>query len=207
MEASAADKKKREEKLNTKTMALIGVMTAIICIMGPLSLPIGPVPLSLGTLAIYFTVYVLGMKKGVISCLVYLLIGLAGVPVFASFSSGPAKLLGPTGGYLIGYIFLALICGLVIDKTDNMIICFLGMLLGTAVLYAFGTAWLAYSAKMTFLQALAAGVLPFIAGDAAKMAIAVIAGQQVKKRLRKAGFILHKSHRFWKEDIHNTDSC
>lgn len=184
METSAADNKKREEKSNTKEMALIGVMTAIICIMGPLSLPIGPVPLSMGTLAIYFAVYVLGMKKGVISCLIYLLIGLVGIPVFSSFSCGPAKLLGPTGGYLIGYIFLALICGFVIDKTDNMFICFLGMLLGTSVLYAFGTAWLAYSAKMTFPQALAAGVLPFIAGDAAKMAIAVITGQQVKRRLR-----------------------
>ena len=179
MEASATKK-----VLTTKTMALIGVMTAIICVMGPLSLPIGPVPLSLGTLAIYFAVYVLGMKKGVIACLVYLLIGLVGVPVFAAFSSGPAKLLGPTGGYLIGYIFLALICGFVIDKTDNMAICFFGMLLGTAVLYMFGTAWLAYSAKMTFQKALAAGVLPFIAGDAAKIVIAIIAGGEVRKRLR-----------------------
>lgn len=180
MEASVTKK-----KLTTKAMALIGVMTAIICIMGPLSLPIGPVPLSLGTLAIYFAVYVLGMKKGVITCLVYLLIGLVGVPVFAAFSSGPAKLLGPTGGYLIGYIFLALICGFVIDKTDNMLICFLGMLLGTAVLYMFGTAWLAYSLNKTFPEALAVGVLPFITGDVAKIVIAMIAGGEVKKRLRQ----------------------
>lgn len=184
MEASAV-----KGKLNTKTMALIGVMTAIICIMGPLSLPIGPVPLSLGTLAIYFVIYVLGMKKGVISCLVYLLMGMVGIPVFTGFSSGPAKLLGPTGGYLIGYIFLALICGFVIDNTDNMVICFFGMLLGTAVLYAFGTAWLAYSTKMTFPQALAAGVLPFIAGDVAKIVTAMIAGGEVKKRLRRAGVL------------------
>ena len=88
MEVSVMEPK----KFNTKTLALIGVMTAFICIMGPLSIqiPISPVPISLGTLAIYFAVYVLGMKKGIVSCLVYLLIGFVGLPVFSGFSSGPA---------------------------------------------------------------------------------------------------------------------
>ena len=115
-------------KFNTKTLTLIGVMTAVICIMGPLSiqLPISPVPISLGTLAIYFVIYVLGMKKGTISCCIYLLIGFIGIPVFTGFTSGPAKLLGPTGGYLVGYIFMALICGFVVDKTNNKFACFSG---------------------------------------------------------------------------------
>ena len=118
-EATVTKKKEAATKLNTKTITVIGVMTAFICIMGPLSLtlPVSPVPISLGTLAIYFIPYVLGMKRGTISCCVYLLIGLVGLPVFTGFSSGPAKLLGPTGGYLIGYIFMTLICGFVIDRT------------------------------------------------------------------------------------------
>lgn len=187
MEVSVREPK----KFNTKTLALIGVMTAVICIMGPLSLqiPISPVPISLGTLAIYFAVYVLGMKKGIVSCLVYLLIGFVGLPVFSGFSSGPAKLFGPTGGYLVGYIFLALICGFVIDRTNNAFLCFLGMILGTAVLYLFGTVWLAYQGNMPFMKALAAGVLPFIAGDLAKIVIAIISGVQVKKRLKRAGLV------------------
>ncbi len=178
-------------KFNTKTLTLIGVMTAVICIMGPLSiqLPISPVPISLGTLAIYFVIYVLGMKKGTISCCIYLLIGFIGIPVFTGFTSGPAKLLGPTGGYLVGYIFMALICGFVVDKTNNIFACFSGILLGTAVLYLFGTVWLAYQADMTFMAALAAGVLPFILGDLAKIVIAMIVGGQIKKRLRRAGLI------------------
>lgn len=178
-------------KFNTKTLTLIGVMTAVICIMGPLSiqLPISPVPISLGTLAIYFVIYVLGMKKGTISCCIYLLIGFIGIPVFTGFTSGPAKLLGPTGGYLVGYIFMALICGFVVDKTNNIFACFSGILLGTAVLYLFGTVWLAYQADMTFIAALAAGVLPFILGDLAKIVIAMIVGGQIKKRLRRAGLI------------------
>ncbi len=187
METSVRETK----KVNTKTLALIGVMTAVICIMGPLSiqLPVSPVPISLGTLAIYFVIYVLGMKKGVISCCIYLLIGFIGIPVFTAFTSGPAKLLGPTGGYLVGYIFMALICGFVVDRTRNIVLCFLGMLFGTAVLYFFGTVWLAYQAGMTFMEALAAGVLPFMLGDLAKIVVAMIAGEQIKKQLRRAGLI------------------
>ncbi|MBD5451815.1 MAG: biotin transporter BioY [Lachnospiraceae bacterium] len=190
-EATITKKKESTAKLNTKTITVIGVMTAIICIMGPMSLtlPVSPVPISLGTLAIYFIPYVLGMKKGTISCCVYLLIGLVGLPVFTGFSSGPAKLLGPTGGYLIGYIFMTLICGVVIDRTNKVPVCFLGMVLATAVLYLFGTVWLTYQASMTFREALMAGVIPFIPGDLAKMVIAMLVGPQIKKRLKKAGLV------------------
>ncbi|MDE7184517.1 MAG: biotin transporter BioY, partial [Lachnospiraceae bacterium] len=81
--------------MNTKTkeLTLIGLMAAITCIAGPLSLPLpfSPVPISLTNLAIYFSVYILGMKRGTISYLVYLLLGLVGLPVFSAFTSGPAK--------------------------------------------------------------------------------------------------------------------
>lgn len=174
----------------TKAIAIIGVMTAVTCILGPLSLPLpfSPVPISLTNLAIYFSIYVLGMKKGTLSYLIYLLIGFVGLPVFSSFTSGPAKLLGPTGGYLIGFILMALICGFFIDKWSNrMPLCFLGMVIGTAVCYLFGTLWLAYQASMSFSAALAAGVIPFIPGDLAKIIIAMLAGPQIRKRLKKAG--------------------
>lgn len=191
MEKSMEKTMVETKRMNTKTMALIGVMTAVICIMGPLSiqLPVSPVPISLGTLGIYFAAYVLGMKKGTISCGVYLLIGFVGIPVFTAFTSGPAKLLGPTGGYLIGYIFMALICGFAADKTSNVFLCFLGMLSGTAVLYLFGTVWLAHQTGRAFMAALAAGVIPFIPGDLAKIVIAMIAGGQIKKQLRRAGLM------------------
>ena len=89
---------------STRQLAVIGVMTAVTCILAPFSLPIGPVPISLTNLAIYFSLYVLGTKYGCVSYLVYLLIGFIGVPVFSGFTSGPGKLLGPTGGYLIGFM-------------------------------------------------------------------------------------------------------
>ena len=176
------------KKMNTRQLTLIGIMTAVTCILGPLSLPIGVIPISLTNLAIYFSVYVLGRKRGTLSYIVYLFIGLIGLPVFSGFSGGLAKLFGPTGGYLIGFIFTALISGIFIDKFSRKIyMCFLGMILGTVVTYIFGTAWLAYQAHLTFNTALAVGVLPFIPGDIIKMIIASLIGPQIKKRLISAG--------------------
>ncbi|EKQ56602.1 MULTISPECIES: biotin transporter BioY [unclassified Clostridium] len=175
-------------KMNTRQLTLIGVMTAVICVLGPLSLPIGLVPISLTNLAIYFAIYILGKKQGTISYMVYLLIGLIGLPVFSGFSGGFPKLAGPTGGYLIGFAFMAFISGLFIDKfTDKIYMCFLGMVLGTVVTYLFGTAWLSYVAHIPFNKALAAGVLPFIPGDLIKMVIAALIGPQIRKRLISAG--------------------
>lgn len=168
-------------------ISIIGVMSAIICILGPLSIPIGLVPISFTNLAIYFILYALGMKKGTISYLVYLMIGFIGIPVFSGFTGGSSKLLGPTGGYIIGFIFMALISGFFIDKYFNKwYLCFVGMVLGTAVCYVFGTAWLSYQAHISLEAAFFAGVVPFIPGDIAKILISVLIGPQIRKRLIKA---------------------
>ncbi|MGI6205528.1 MAG: biotin transporter BioY [Anaerovoracaceae bacterium] len=170
-------------------LTFTALMAALICILGPLSipLPISPVPISLTNLAIYFTVMLIGWKRGTVSYIIYLLIGLCGVPVFSSFTGGPGKLLGPTGGYLIGFIFMTIIAGLFVEKFDGKYaMYFAGMILGTLVTYAFGTAWLAFEASMSFKAALFAGVIPFIPGDLAKMIVAVFAGGAIKKRLQKA---------------------
>ena len=128
--------------LTLKQLTLSGLMAAVFCLLGPLSLniPISPVPVSLGMLAIYFVTSVLGMKLGTLSVLAYILLGLAGLPVFTGFTGGAGKLLGPTGGYIIGYIFMALICGFFVDKWGHRLLPeILGMVLGTAVCYLFGT--------------------------------------------------------------------
>ena len=175
-----------KQGFSTRQLAVIGVMTAVTCILAPLSLPIGPVPISLTNLAIYFSLYALGVKFGCVSYLAYLLIGFIGVPVFSGFTGGPSKLLGPTGGYLIGFIPMALIAGLFIDKfISNRILCLLGMIAGTAAAYALGTAWLAYQANLDWKAALMAGVIPF-PGDLAKMILAIIAGPQIRRQLIRA---------------------
>lgn len=181
---------KTSSGIQIKTIAIVGLMTALICVLGPLSIPLpfSPVPISLTNLAIYFTIYMIGTKRGTLSYLIYLLIGFAGLPVFSAFTGGPGKLLGPTGGYLIGFIFMALICGFFIEKWPvKLYLHFAGMVIGTAVCYVFGTVWLAYQAGMSFSAALAAGVIPFIPGDLAKIVIVMLLGPQINKKLRAFG--------------------
>jgi len=184
------------KKITTYHLTLTALMTAVTCILGPMSLviPISPVPISFTNLVIYLTVLVLGTKLGTISYLIYLLLGLAGLPIFSGFSGGAGKLLGPTGGYLIGFIFMALICGVFDGKfttksLKNRGFRVFGMILGTAVAYLFGTVWLAYSAGMDFYAALWAGVIPFIPGDLAKILIVEIAGPEIRGRLQQAGLL------------------
>ncbi len=173
-----------------KGMVLTAVMAAVICVLSPFSIPIGPVPVSLTNFAIFITLYVLGTKRGTLSVLIYLMIGLAGLPVFSGFQGGPGKLFGPTGGYLIGYIPMALIAGAVIEKSGRKAVrSVLGMILSTAVLYAIGTPWLAWQAHMPFGAALSAGVIPFIAEDLIKMVIAALIGPVLYQALSKAGLI------------------
>ena len=127
------------QKIRTKQMVLIALMTAVTCVLGPLSIPLpfSPVPISLTNFAIFLAIFVLGMKSGTISFIIYLLLGAIGVPVFSSFRGGLQVLAGPTGGYLIGFIFLALIMGFALEHFDRKLVpTIIGMIIGMAVCYA-----------------------------------------------------------------------
>ncbi len=184
---------KARKGLSTADIAMMGVMTALMCILGPLSVPIGPVPISLTHISVFMAVYALGMAKGTISYLIYLLLGAVGLPVFSGFSGGVAKLMGATGGYLIGFIFMALAAGWVIDHTEKRYLHLAGMIAGDAVCYLFGTIWFvkvysgADGSGMSFAAALAICVYPFLAGDLMKMIISLIVGPALRKQLKKAG--------------------
>ena len=178
-------------KSSPRRLVLIAMMTAITCILAPLSIPIpvSPVPISLTNLVLLISVYILGWKDASISFIIYLLLGLAGLPVFSGFSGGLGKIAGPTGGYLAGFIFMTVIAGLAVDIfSGKRLPAVIGMALGTAVAYAFVTAWLAIQMDLTFISALSIGVLPYLAGDTLKIILAVIAGPMLKKRLRPLNF-------------------
>ena len=170
------------QKIRTKQMVLIALMTAVTCVLGPLSIPLpfSPVPISLTNFAIFLAIFVLGMKSGTISFIIYLLLGAIGVPVFSSFRGGFQVLAGPTGGYLIGFIFLALIMGFALDHFDRKLVpTIIGMIIGMAVCYAFGTVWLAKLLSLSFKEGLMMGVIPYLPGDAAKIIIAAIVGPKL----------------------------
>lgn len=195
-------------KLEIKRVVSIALMTAVICVLSPFAIviPISPVPISLATFAIYLVVILLGCKDGTLSVLIYVVLGFAGAPVFTGFTGGVAKVLGPTGGYIIGYIFLALIEGLFVEGAretrpyEGARACtvsasytsakiFLGMLLGTIVLYVFGTFWLAKQSGMTLAAAFFAAVVPFVIGDIVKMIIALFVGTKIRNVLIKNNLI------------------
>ena len=170
------------QKIRTKQMVLIALMTAVTCVLGPLSIPLpfSPVPISLTNFAIFLAIFVLGMKSGTISFIIYLLLGAVGVPVFSSFRGGFQVLAGPTGGYLIGFIFLALIMGFALDHFDRKLVpTIIGMIIGMAVCYAFGTVWLAKLLSLSFKEGLMMVVIPYLPGDAAKIIIAAIVGPKL----------------------------
>lgn len=177
-------------KAEPKTMTRIAVMTAVMCILGPISIPTGIVPISFTPLAVFLSVYILGTAEGTAATALYILIGAVGLPVFSGFQGGFAKIAGPTGGYILGFIFMAAIGGFFIHRYYEKIwLQFIGMLLGLAVLYAFGTAWLSFTAHMSFAEALSVGVLPFIAVDIIKIAVSILLGRAVRTRLARSGII------------------
>ena len=187
---------KKDKSTTSKVyqMTIMGLMTAVICIIAPISIvfPFSPVPVSLGTLAIYIAVIVLGKKEGLLSVLLYIFLGFIGLPVFSGFTGGAGKLLGPTGGYIIGYIFMALICGLFIEKKSSQIFyCLIGMFLGTTVCYFFGTIWLSIQSEISLSAAFMVAVLPFLPADFIKLLLACSFGFQIRKRLKKAGLLFY----------------
>lgn len=178
---------KRKNSSAALNAALIAVMTAITAICSYITIPVGPVPFTLQTFAVFCAAGMLGAKRGTLSVIVYLLLGLIGAPVFSSFKSGPAVLFGPTGGYLIGFIFLSLIAGIVIDKFGSKwYIMMTGMTIGLAVDYFLGTAWfiIQQNGAVTVSEAFEKCVLLFIISDLVKMAAAIVISIQVRKRVK-----------------------
>ncbi|MCI1305293.1 MAG: biotin transporter BioY [Lachnospiraceae bacterium] len=177
-------------KSNVHVITEIAVMTAVMCVLGPISIPTGLVPISLTPFAVFLAAYILGMKKGTAAVAIYVLLGIAGLPVFSGYQGGVAKAFGPTGGYIIGFILMALISGVFIDRFSGKIYMqVIGMAIGLAVCYAFGTLWLKYQANMPLSAAVAAGVFPFIGLDAVKMVLAILIGRPVRSALIRAGLL------------------
>ena len=175
-------------RTNVRELVITAAMTAVLCILAPLAIPIGPVPISLATFAVMLCSNVLGWKRGVLCVLIYLALGVVGVPVFSGFAGGISCLLGPTGGYLFGYLLLAFSTGFAADRFRGKVVFeALGMIIGTILLYLLGTWVLKLQMQLTFGRALQLGVLPFLPGDALKIVLVLILGPILYRSLRQAG--------------------
>lgn len=174
-----------KSRLKTHDIVYIGMFVALITICAYISIPT-TVPFTMQTFGIFAAVSFLGQKRGTLTMLVYILLGAVGAPVFTGFKGGFAVLLGPTGGYLLGYLLATIISGLLIKHLGHKFITmFFSMVLGLLVCYAFGTAWFIYlytknGSNIGILGALSSCVLPFVIPDLIKISLAIILGKQLK---------------------------
>ena len=178
--------------MKTRDMALCALFAALLAVCAWLIIPAGDVPFTLQTFGVFAALGLLGGKRGTIAIGVYLLLGAVGLPVFAGFKGGIGALLGVTGGYLVSYLFIGLIVIAAEKWFGGGTLPFLiAGLLGLAVCYAFGTAWfvVAYArtaGPISWGVALAKCVIPFLLPDLAKLALAVILRERIRKYIPAA---------------------
>ncbi len=177
----------------TLDAVLIASGAALISVCAWITVPLGPVPFTMQTFAVFTVIGLLGGSKGALSVAVYLLTGLLGAPVFSSFGSGPAVLFGPTGGFLISFLFAALIFA-VAGRTDKKIVRAAGFAAGLIAVYAFGAAWFMIWSKTAgravgLSDALSLCVLPFVIPDIVKLALAFAVSERIRA-IRAVGRIL-----------------
>ena len=181
-------------KLTTYDLVLCALCAAVTCILAPLSVPLaGEVPVSLATFAVLLSGILLGAKLGGLSQLIYVLLGSVGVPVFAGWTGGIGITLGVTGGYIIGYIPMAFIAGLIYHKfgrnasgVRKYTVMFIAMIISTAVLYTFGTAWFMAQTGMILGASMAACVIPFLPGDLIKIVAVMLVAPPIEVALKRS---------------------
>ena len=182
----------RLKKSSTYNYVLAAFGAAIIAVLAQVSIPLpfSPVPITGQTLAVGLIVTILGTRLGTFSVLIYILLGAVGLPVFSGMSGGFAILVGPTGGYIVGFLVTAVIMGLYLDKFGITIFhAIIANLIGMVVTLAFGTAWLKVAADLSWTAAFMGGVAPFIVVGILKAVLAAWVGVIVRRRLESARLI------------------
>ena len=160
--------------MKVKQITKIAIITTIFAIASSIVIPFGLVPISLSTLFLCIMSTILKPKEIVISVFIYLFLGIIGIPVFAGFQAGIGVLIGPTGGYLIGYIFAGFIMSFLNCKFKKKGLWMISFILGTIILYTFGTFHFMLVMKWTFLQSIVITVYQFVVGDILESIIAFI---------------------------------
>ena len=172
----------------TRNLVLAALLTALTAVCSQIQIPLPMVPINLALFAVHLAGALLGAKWGALSMTAYALLGVVGAPVFAGFSSGPVVLFGKTGGYILGYILCALLVGLLsrrIGYTVKGLV--IAMAVGVAACYVFGTIWFMVITGMSLQLSLTYCVLPFLPGDAVKIALATFLALRLRKPLQAMG--------------------
>ena len=180
------------EKL--RWMVLASLMAALTAVGAYIHVPIGPVPIVLSTLFVILSGLLLGSRWGVVSMCLYLLVGAIGMPVFAGGKGGLAHFLGPTGGYLLGYILASWLTGLIAERSQGILsLEILSVVIGSVAIYSLGVPWLKMVTQMSWPKTFMVGIAPFLIGDAVKASVALILARAIRPILKRQ--IMYEYHR------------
>lgn len=181
-----------KEQWNVRSMVMIGMFTAVLAVLSILEIPMpSGVPITLQTFAVALFGYVLGWKRGAACGALYLLIGTIGVPVFAGMSGGISKLLGPTGGFIFGFILLAGLCG-VGAVCKNKILSVVAGFLGLAACHLLGAIQFGVVTNTGFVKSLLLVSVPYLIKDGLSVVGAFVVGGVLRKRLAQANLMNHE---------------
>lgn len=167
-----------------KKLCIVGVFTALMCILAPVSIPIEPVAITLATLMVYLIGACFSWKIAPWIIALYIALGSFGLPIFSKFQGGFQVVLGPTGGFIWGYLLGVIAESLLITLLKNKRWIYpVAMLLATVLIYAFGLTWfmIYMGGKYEFGHAMMVCVVPFLPGDAAKIVLASIIGYRLRQ--------------------------
>lgn len=177
----------RRPVLTVRQLCLCALFAALTAIASQIQIPLPMIPINLALLAVHLCGALLGKRLGGLATGTYAVLGLCGLPVFAGFKGGPGVLFGPTGGYILGYLLCAFVVGLCREKWGlNYLKLCLGMILGAASCYAFGTVWFMLLTGNSLWVSLGYCVFPFLIGDALKIALAAFLTQRLAAPFRRA---------------------
>lgn len=174
------------KKFKTIDIVTVSLAAALMCICAWIQIP-SAVPFTLQTFAVIFIALVLGAGKGFLAAMIYTLLGIVGLPVFSGFRSGISALLGPTGGYIIGFMFCVLVVGALADKKGlSLPFAIIYIVTGLVICHTAGTLWYAFIySKGNVTGAFSVCVLPFIVPDVIKVSFALIIAKKVLPIIKK----------------------
>lgn len=168
--------------MKTKRLIICAFFTAIICVIAPFCVMIGPVPITFTLFALALCAFVQGSSKAAIATMVYILVGIIGMPVFSGFKGGFGAIMSPTGGFVFSYVFVVLILGCCMKTKRKSVIVML-CISALAVCYACGTIWYMFIASSDAITALMLCVVPFIPFDVIKLYAAYAVSKAVKEKM------------------------
>ncbi len=181
--------KKEDKKVTTKEMVCIGMFAAVLAVCALISIPMpSGVPVTLQTFAVALTGTVLAWKFGCAATLVYILIGAIGLPVFTGFRGGVQVLAGHTGGFVWGFIILALLCG-VGGMCKNRGIAILLGLFGLAICHLFGCLQFMFLTSSSFSETFLLVSFPYLLKDVISVIFGILLGEKIRRKLSKDGLL------------------